>query len=56
MAAVMWALLRSWHAVRNGKTRCGRPIPAAATLVSDLPSGAKSCESCLRLVARDADL
>jgi hypothetical protein len=58
---VKWVKIRAWHAaypdVRgvNGHrlTRCGRI--ALGDLVDDLPAE-KSCESCLRIVARKADV
>lgn len=53
-----WTLIRSWHAVRTGNspgrmmTLCGRR--SFSYTVEDLPAG-KSCETCLRIVARNAD-
>ncbi len=54
-----WVLIRSWHAVATptrvpgrSRTLCGRN--AFGTPVDELPAG-KSCESCLRIVARRAD-
>lgn len=54
-----WVLIRSWHAVLTPtrvsgryRTMCGRT--AFAEPVDDLPAG-KSCETCLRIVARKAD-
>ena len=51
--------IRSWHAVstatrvpNNYVTLCGRRANGA--LEPDLPAG-KSCESCLRIIARKAD-
>ena len=55
---VRWAKIRAWHAVKGErilslyKTYCGRYTLAEA--VDDLPAE-RSCESCLRLVARLAD-
>ena len=53
-----WVLIRSWHGVAEQldtnryKTLCGRK--AYGQPVDDLPA-AKSCETCLRIVARKAD-
>lgn len=55
-----WVRIRSWHAVRTPTravdtyiTRCGRTVQTQET--SDtLPEG-KSCETCLRIVAREND-
>ena len=54
-----WVLIRSWHAVKTATrvpgrylTVCGRT--AFSDPVDELPAG-KSCESCLRIVARQAD-
>ena len=56
---VKWVKIRSWHAVESVypgtamvTTRCGRRT--IATPVDDLPGG-RSCESCLRILARKAD-
>ena len=59
---IRWVKIRSWHAVladyTDGyvTTRCGRHImfrePEGIT--SDLPAE-RSCESCLRIVARLQD-
>jgi hypothetical protein len=56
-----WVRIRSWHAVRSTRsivditwTLCGRQI-GGATVVDDLPMDAKSCESCLRILARNAE-
>ena len=54
--------IRSWHVVRFVNptredayaTMCGRHVSADADVVDTLPAG-KSCESCLRLVARQTD-
>jgi hypothetical protein len=53
--------IRSWHRVapvsRGGlpKTRCGRWADLAAPVSDELPIGEKSCETCLRLHARDEE-
>jgi len=57
---VKWAQIRpglSWHALnpdRFGVTYCGR-IEFRARFLDKLPGGEKSCESCLRIIARKAD-
>ena len=62
---IRWVKIRAWHAVKwHGElygieTYCGigeqlMGIPVAELLVSDLPAE-KSCESCLRIVARLQD-
>ena len=54
-----WVRIVSWHAVKNAvavdtyRTMCGRTARLAAS-VEDLPA-AKSCETCLRIVARLGD-
>jgi hypothetical protein len=55
-----WVRIRSWHVLVPTRalpftafTRCGRKVPAPE-IRADLPTG-KSCETCLRLVARDAE-
>jgi len=61
MDTILWAKLRddprlSWHIVgRGGATRCGRWIPVPSPSADDLPMGEKSCETCLRLTAWDAE-
>lgn len=54
-----WVQIVSWHVIRNftrvpGRvvTVCGRTFEGPTS--DTLPSG-KSCESCLRLVAREDD-
>jgi hypothetical protein len=54
-----WVQIRSWHAVKltrsiESRTLCGR-IAAQSAPVSDTLPGEKSCETCLRIVARRAD-
>ncbi len=52
-----YAKIRSWHVVKTSEppvTRCGRPFDSDAETITVLP-GEKSCESCLRSVARDVD-
>jgi len=54
-----WVRIRSWHLAVQSRalgavpTRCGRWAEGLA--VSDLPLEAKSCETCLRLLARDQE-
>jgi hypothetical protein len=57
MADTRWVKLRSWHAVSTRwdggvYTRCGRA--AKGDIVDALPAE-KSCETCLRIVMREAD-
>jgi hypothetical protein len=55
---VEWAQIASWHALRpDGKTLCGRSVnrTQAGNTRDELP-GEKSCETCLRIVARKADV
>ena len=55
---IVWVRIISWHALRlddlAGLTFCGRQPAAQAEVSNELPAG-KSCETCLRLVARKAD-
>lgn len=52
--AWVWVRIRSWHAyVGGGRTLCGRTIWDGET--SDTLPAEKSCETCLRLVARRVD-
>lgn len=51
-----WVKVRSWHAIRltrslEPRTLCGRTAAADAELSETLPAE-KSCESCLRILAR----
>lgn len=55
---VQWVKIKSWHALRPDPhfaavTFCGRPVEGLP-VVTDLPA-AKSCEICLRIVARIND-
>lgn len=57
-----WVRIRSWHAqvgyvaaTREYLTRCGRYVAVPAELSETLSVLEKSCETCLRLVARDQD-
>jgi hypothetical protein len=60
----LWIKIRSFHAVRNYnraggvETYCGRTVGSLdepPQTVDALPGG-KSCETCLRLYARQADV
>jgi len=53
---ILWGRIRSWHALDasyTGRTLCGRVVTNAG-VVDTLPAE-KSCETCLRIVARKAD-
>lgn len=57
--SIEWVKFNSWHAVRltrslRARTMCGRVAKIGAETSSTLPAD-KSCESCLRIVARRAD-
>ena len=53
----MYVLVKSWHRVKTVTragwylTLCGRTAKADALTSAELPGG-KSCESCLRIMAR----
>jgi len=54
-----WIQIRSWHAVRLLSDRVGRTWTLCgrsteSTIVDRLPAG-RSCESCLRILARAED-
>ena len=51
----LWVKLRSWHVLANGMTRCGRVFVVPSPTADDLPMGERSCETCLRLTAHDAE-
>jgi hypothetical protein len=56
---IEWVRIKSWHAVRltrslTPRTLCGRDAGAGAETSAALPAG-RSCENCLRIVARRAD-
>lgn len=57
---VTWFLIRSSHAIRftsrggAPKAYCGRWGAATTTVYDQMPFG-KSCETCLRIVAKQAD-
>lgn len=56
---IEWVRIRSWHAIRltrsiEPRTLCGRKATGDAPLSDTLPAD-KSCETCLRIVARQAD-
>lgn len=52
--------IKSWHIIKTPTrmfdtyiTRCG--LKAVGNTANDLPLGEKSCESCFRYTARDAE-
>lgn len=55
---VVWVQIRSWHALRafelSSPTLCGRRAGPQAEISTELPAG-KSCETCLRIIARKVD-
>ena len=58
---IQWVRIESWHAARPkdhaDTAYCGRSLEGHTEISDELPN-AKSCESCLRIVARlndDAD-
>ena len=53
---VKWVKIDSWHALASEvETKCGRAVLVDENETRDaLPAG-KSCESCLRIVARETD-
>ncbi len=55
---IQWVQLVSWHAARPkdhaDTAYCGRSLSAFKAVSDELPTG-KSCESCLRIVARIQD-
>lgn len=58
--AVSYLKVRSWHILAKvdaagWKTRCGLTVNEDAPVTDILPFDEKSCESCLRGIARDFD-
>ena len=51
----LYTRIRSWHVLENGKTLCGRKVDVFAPVDTDLPAE-KSCETCLRILARKREL
>lgn len=55
---ITWVLLKSWRALRPkdhaDSTYCGRLVPEGRPVSDELPN-AKTCELCLRIVARLQD-
>jgi hypothetical protein len=55
-----WVKIKSWHAVKSYsraawvETHCGRWASHSPEVVEELPAE-KSCETCLRIVARIQD-
>lgn len=66
MMDVQWAKIVSWHGVRpigprsfllvqeRAATFCGRVIDVKG-IVDDLPGTEKTCESCLKIIAREQE-
>lgn len=60
METQQWVKLKSWHALRGPKdffgptTRCGRNAEDKE-VVEDLPGTGKTCESCLKILQREAE-
>ena len=55
MSNWIWVRIRSWHVLVGANTTlCGRHASAGAETTDTLPAG-KSCESCLRSLARRED-
>ena len=52
---IEWVKLDSWHVLAFDKTLCGLDT-AEADEVRDELGTEKSCENCLRILARKADL
>lgn len=58
---LQWFVIRSSHAIRffsrgnAPKALCGKWGTPASTILDEMPAG-KSCESCLRIVGKQADL
>jgi hypothetical protein len=55
--SILWVRIRSFHALANAggtKTLCGRSPALSAEVHDTLPAG-KSCETCLRIIARKVD-
>jgi len=62
MPETLWVRARSWHVFRTwtrtpGRllTLCGRTINGAPDLVGTFPGGERTCESCLRISAKETD-
>lgn len=54
-----WVEIKSWHVVKltrsiEARTLCGRAAKVGAEIKAELPAG-RSCESCLRILARQID-
>jgi hypothetical protein len=52
---IQWVKLESWHVLAPEKTLCGMDISDADEVRDEL-GAEKSCELCLRILARKADL
>lgn len=54
-----WVQIVSWHAIRTwtrvpgrAVTLCGRLVNDVTVALDDFPTGDKTCESCLRSLAK----
>lgn len=52
---VLWVKLESWHVLAEHKTLCGLDVEDADEVRDEL-GAEKSCENCLRLLARKEDV
>jgi hypothetical protein len=52
---IQWVKLESWHVLAPDKTLCGLDISDADEVRDELGTE-KSCENCLRILARKTDL
>jgi len=58
MADIIWVKITSWHALRRDNSRstfCGLEVAEQDPISDELPAE-KSCENCLRIVARKEDI
>jgi hypothetical protein len=55
MNILQWVKLESWHVLAIDKTLCGLDIEDADEVRDEL-GAEKSCELCLRILARKTDL
>jgi hypothetical protein len=55
---IQWVKIKSWHAARPkdhaDSSYCGQVLDGSMQISDELPAG-KSCETCLRIVARIKD-
>ena len=52
---IMWVKLESWHILQGERTLCGLDVEDADEVRDEL-GAEKSCENCLRLLARKTDV